>query len=227
MTRRYFLFPLFVVLLTALGHGCRQSEESSAFGAVDTIPLLVQQVRQCSRLYTTEFQIHKIVTYDDELRLRGSVFDRDFDLPVPLGSRKVVIPIDATLKGYIDFSTFSAHNVWRVGRRITIVLPDPRVMLTSTKVDQKSIKEYVSLLRAHFSDRELTTYEAEGRDAIIQSIPQLGIVQQARLSAARLLIPLLEQLGFAEEDIIITFREDFNPDDLKLLLEPSSIEKTK
>ncbi len=220
------VFAVVTTLMLAFSfEGCRHDASQDRYTGVDSIPMLIMQIKQCARLYTTEYKIHKIVTYDDELRLRGSIFDHVFDLPLPLGDRKVVIPMDATLKGYIDFEGFSSKNVWRQGSHITIVLPDPKVMLTSSKVDQKHIKEYVSLTRAHFSDKELASYEAEGREAIIASIPQLGIIESAREGAARLLIPLVEQMGFEEENIRVIFREDFDPGNLKELFDQNSIER--
>ena len=218
---------LFCFFLVTAFDSCKRESSPDVYTGIDTVPMLIMQIKQCSRLYTTEYKIHKIVTYDDELRLRGSLFDHDFDLPLPLGDRKVVIPIDATLKGYIDFSDFGEKNVWRRGQHITIVLPDPKVMLTSSKVDQRNIKEYVSLTRAHFSEKELSGFEADGREAILASIPQLGIVETARQSAARLLIPLLAEMGFDEAHITVTFREDFNAEDLKLLLDQTSIERNE
>jgi len=205
--------------------GCRREGGDNRYTGIDSIPMLILQIQQCSRLYTTEYRVHKIVTYDDELRLKGSFLDQEFDFPLPLGDRKVVIPMDATLKGYIDFSDFSAENVRRSGERITIVLPDPKVSMTSSKIDQKNVKEYVSLTRAHFSDKELAAFEAQGREAIIASIPELGIVESARESAARLLIPLVELLGYDEANIEVVFREDFSTRNLKALLDQNTIER--
>ena len=226
MIRMRLLVILSMATALCLG-GCHDAQDGAGTSDVDTTAVLVMQIQQCSRLYTTEYKVHKIVTYDDALRLKGSFMNHEFNFPLPLGDRKVVIPIDATLKGYIDFEGFSAKNVWRRGNSITIILPDPKVMLTSSKVDQHNIKEYVGLTRAHFSDKELAGYEAEGRTAIIDAIPEMGIVASARESAARLLIPLLSQMGYEEEDITVTFRQDFDPDDLKLLLDQTSIEKKK
>ena len=66
------------------------------------------------------------------LRLKGQLLRQDFDIPLPLGERKIAIPMDATIKAYIDFSNFSEQNVERDGDRITILLPDPQVVLTTT-----------------------------------------------------------------------------------------------
>ena len=173
-------------------------------------PTLVQQVRKCSRLYTTEYRIHKIVTHDDVLRLKGQLLRQDFDIPLPLGERKIAIPMDATIKAYIDFSNFSEQNVERDGDRITILLPDPQVVLTSSKINRDEIREYVGLTRSHFSDKELTGYEQQGREAILKSIPGLGIEETARENAARVLVPLLTDMGYDERNVTVAFRRDLD-----------------
>ena len=37
---------------------------------IDTLATLVMQIQKCSRLYTTEYQVHKIVTHDDDIKLK-------------------------------------------------------------------------------------------------------------------------------------------------------------
>jgi len=191
---------------------CSSDPEPADTVADDTEnhPTLVQQVRKCSRLYTTEYRIHKIVTHDDVLRLKGQLLRQDFDIPLPLGERKIAIPMDATIKAYIDFSNFSEQNVERDGDRITILLPDPQVVLTSSKINRDEIREYVGLTRSHFSDKELTGYEQKGREAILKSIPGLGIEETARENAARVLVPLLTDMGYDERNVTIAFRRDLD-----------------
>ena len=183
--------------------------------ATDTIPLLVMQIQKCARLYTTEYHIHKIVTHDDVLKLKGNLLSKDIDVALPLGERKIAIPMDATLKAYIDFSDFSERNIERHGDKITIVLPDPQVVLTSSKINQHEIREYVGLTRSHFSDKELSSYEQQGRQAILNSVPRLGIKQQAQANAARVLVPMLTEMGYREENVTIAFRR--NLDIMKLI----------
>ena len=199
--------------------GFGSPSEAGTFQSVDTLPMLVMQIQQCSRLYTTEYKVHKIVTHDDDIRLKGSLLKQDVNIRLPLGDRKVAIPIDATLKAYIDFGEFSEANVERDGPLLTILLPDPKIELTSSKVNQEEIRSYVGLVRAGFSDAELTNYERQGRDAILRSIPQLGIIEAARANAAHALVPLLVKMGFRERDITITFRQEFNPLNILRLLD--------
>jgi hypothetical protein len=209
-----------MALLVATGcHNSGKESEQVTYQSIDTVPMLIMQIQKCSRLYTAEYHIHKIVTHDDVVKLRGSLLKQDFNIKLPLGNRKVAIPMDATLKAYIDFGSFSERNIERHGNKITIYLPDPKVMLTSSKIDQKAIKEYVGLTRAHFSDEEMTSYEQQGREAIIASIPRLGIIELAQENAARTLVPLIEQMGYQEQDITIAFRKNYGMGDIQRLLE--------
>ena len=194
------------------------SQPISTIQGIDTVPLLITQVQKCAKLYTAEYRVHKIVTHDDVVRLKGTLLKRDFDVKMPIGDRKVAIPIDAKLKAYIDFSSFSEENIERKGNKITIVLPDPQVTMTSSKIDQKNVKEYVSLTRAHFSDAELANFQKQGREAIIADINKMGIIETAQANAAKVLVPMLVELGYDEADIIIAFRKQYEPNDIIKLL---------
>ena len=200
---------------------CRHGQtEPVAHVAVDSVPLMVLQIQQCARLYTTEYHIHKIVTHDDVVRLRGNVLNRPFNIALPLGERKIAIPMDATIKAYIDFSTFSERNIERDSNKITILLPDPELVLTSSKINQKEVREYVGVVRPHFSDKELTSYEQQGRQAILAALPRMGLLESAQSNAARVLVPMLVQMGYDEHNITISFRKNM---DLQTIIK-SSIE---
>lgn len=199
---------------------CNQHHETKGDTASsdDAFHSFIMQVQKCSRIYTTEVKIHKIVTHDDVIRLKGTILAQDFNIKMPLGDRKIAIPMDATLKAFIDMSDFSEKNVERDGQKIIITLPDPQVTLTSSKIDQKGIKEYVGLVRSHFTDAEMADYEQQGRAAIIASIPQLGIISTAQENAARVLVPLITLMGYQEQDIVIQFRKEYGIQDIKSLV---------
>ena len=217
---RTAITTLTLVALTLLASCTAKSEkptttaDTTVTARVDTTRLMVMQIQQCSRLYTTEYKVRKIITQDDEQAVSGKLLGRPFSVTLPTGKRSVAIPIDATIKGYIDFADFSASNITRSGDRIEIVLPDPQVVMTSTRIDHDNAKERVPLLRTHYTDAELSAIERRGRQSIISSIPQMGIIESARANAAALLIPMIEQMGFQRDHITITFRQDFGPADL-------------
>lgn len=213
---------LFLSIALALaGSSCsgRKSQEQPRYVSIDTVPMMVMQIQKCARLYTAEYHIHKIVTHDDVLKVKGSLFKQDINVRLPLGQRKIAIPMDATLKAYIDFGQMTEKNIERQGEKITIYLPDPKVEMTSSKIDQQQIREFVGLVRAGFSDEEMTHYEQQGREAIIRNIPNMGIIETAKENAARTLIPMIELMGFKEKDITIAFRKDYGQYDIRRFLE--------
>lgn len=218
---RYTLYIIIGVLglVACGGDKADTAGGAAARTAVDTVPAMVMQIQKCSRLYTAEYNVRKIITHDDAMRIKGNIMNTGVDIKLPLGERKIAIPVSARLKAYIDFSQFTDKNIERSGDRITVVLPDPKVALTSSRVDHDGIKQYVSLTRTHFTDAEMTQYENEGRRAILKSIPELGIIGMAKENAARVLVPMLVQMGYKEENITVAFRKEYNVGDLTRILE--------
>ena len=213
-TTFYFVIVLCLSLLSA----CRGEETKAEAVRVDTLSL-VMQVKECARLYTAEYEVHKSVLKDDPLRVKGNLFQRAFDVKVPIGERKVMIPLDVTLKAYIDFTGFDEKNVLRSGDRIVVTLPDPRVVVTSSRINHDEVKQFVSLTRSDYTSAELADFTRQGEDEILASVPQLGILEMARENAAHVLVPMLTRLGYDERNIVISFRKDFTTADMPLLLE--------
>ncbi len=211
---------LFVVFLFACGRDTKNATSKQA--EVDSIPMLVMRVQKCSRLYTSEYRLHKIVTYDDTMSVKGKLFHQPFKINLPLGKRRIAIPIKANVKAYVDFGNFSEKNVKKHGDKIEIILPDPEVVLTATQIDHEGVKQKVSFFRSDFSDEEVTRIQQQGREVIIKSIPNLGIIENARQNAANQLIPIIEQLGYQPDLVTITFRKRFSISDI-----PSLIKKTE
>ena len=190
--------------------------------AIDTIPTLITQVKKCSRLYTAEYKIHKIITHNDEARAKGKILNHEYDVALPVGERKVAIPVDATIKAYIDFGDFSERNIKRNGRKMEILLPDPHVQLTASRINHGEIRKYVAMMRQNFSDAELANYEQQGRKAIINDIPRLDITDMAKESATKIIVPFFVGMGFNEEDITVTFRKDFTAKEIIRMVDPTT-----
>lgn len=218
MMRKSITFLAFACLFLGACSDAKKEGESTIVQSIDTIPMLIMQVQKCSKLYTSEFKVHKIVTHDDVIRLRGSLLQQAYNIKIPLGERKIAIPMDATLKAYIDFSQFSEKNIERQGDRITILLPDPHVTMTSSKIDQKNVRQYVALTRSNFTDEELVDFQQQGRAAIIASIPKMGILETAEANAAKVLVPMLTEMGYKEENITIAYRKTYGLSDIISIL---------
>ena len=219
----FFIFTLvFGLSLTACTTRETDTSNDVQPEAVEDSVDLVLEVRQTSRLYTAEYKVHKIVTHADVKHLKTSVLGYDIiDAELPLGDRKIAIPIDVTLKAYIDFSNFKDEQIERSpdGQHIHVILPDPKVVVTSSKVDHASVRQFADLLRSDYSDAEMTNFTSQGVRSVLKSVPQLGILDTARKSAAATLIPLIASMGYEEENIVVTFRKNYTERDLPLLFD--------
>lgn len=207
-----------VLFFSACGKKGTSSSQSNMPHPADSTSQLVMQVSRCARLYTTSYQIHKIVTHEDIVRLKGSILSRPFDVKVPVGERKVAIPIDVTLKAYVDFAGFSADNVERKGGQLVLTLPDPHVEVTASKVDHAGTRQYVDLTRTRYTDEELADFSRQGADSITAHVERFGIIENARRTAVQTLMPMLRRMGYEEANVTIRFRKDFTPRELQRMI---------
>lgn len=198
------------------------SNEQATPAAPDTLDVatLVVKVQECSRLYTTEYKVHKIVTHEDQkvLVLAGKKVN------VPLTGRHIAIPMDATLKAYVDMSQFTTRNIATDGQRIIITLPDPKIEVTSTIVEHGKTQEHVSWIRSNYTAKEQEELHRQGLASITQNVLNNGILENARSSAARLLVPMLQQMGYEEQNIEVRFGQtEYTVRDLPTLLDSKTI----
>lgn len=201
---------LIFVVSFFLTKGCTNEAEKPAEDTVriDTLSVMITQIKRCSRLNTAEVKVHKIITHDDVTNLSGKILGKEISIDLPTGKRKVAIPLYATIKASIDMGKITDQDIVRDGDRIEIFLPQPEVSITETHIDHDGVRQYVALTRSNFSDAELQSYEKKGRDEIQKDIPKLGIKEMARESAARQLVPIMQMLGFKDSNITISFRTD-------------------
>lgn len=168
------------------------------------------RVRACARLYTAEMQIHKLVTQTDDPHIKGQIMGMPINLPTRIGHRSIAIPIDVTLKAYIDLAQFSANNVQQTDSTLVITLPNPQVIITATRVDNKGIRQYVDAMRSRYTDAEISQFAHQGVDSIAAHLSRYGLEEYARQSATRQLVPLLTQLGYKEGNISLRFAQPLN-----------------
>jgi len=64
----------------------------------------------------------------------------------------------------------------------------------------------------------MSAYEQQGRAAIIESIPELGILETAQANAAKVLVPMLTAMGYEEHQVTIAFRKHFDATDIPSLI---------
>lgn len=204
MKYRFLMLICWGVLMAL--QSCDRQTSSSSQSLQDTTEMVLTTIRDCSRLYTVEYDIHKIVLHEDTLRLNGKIMQHDFSVDVPQSARHIAIPMDATLKAYIDMSRISKEQILRKDSQIVVMLPTPQVVLTSSRINHSEIKQYVGLLGRSFSDAELAQYEKQGREAVLHDLPQQQIKADAMRSAENMLVPMLQRLGYAQQNIKVVYR---------------------
>ncbi len=184
----------------------------------DTMEVLATNISACSRLYTAQYDVRKIMVYTDTTTISGNFLNHQLKVALPLSGRKIAIPISATAKAFIDLGKIKREDIIKRGDRLEIILPDPEIMLTSTTIDHKGVKQKVGILRHNFTDEEMTRLQHQGRKEIIESISRTNIVADAQRNAAILIVPIAVQCGFAEGNVTVTFRKDFRPGDINMLI---------
>lgn len=205
---------LFIMISLWCLIGCQKTAETPVHETESPEHRLIREVSGADRLYTTEYVVKKMVTYDDIVKVKGTAFSRKFSFTLPQGDRKIIIPMEARIKAYIDFSSFGPDNVEILpDSTIRIKLPDPQIVLTSTKIDHAGIKSFVDFGRSRFTHAEMADYEKQGRAAIIHSIPQMGITETARIHAFRFIRPIVEAMGYPTDKIIVDFGRHYTDRD--------------
>ena len=187
---------------------------------------LIYRIQNCSRLYTTEYQVHKIITHEEaeQITVMG------VKLNLPFTDRHIAIPMDATLKAYIDLGAFSSQNIQTDGEKVLVTLPDPHIEVTSAVVDHDGTLKHTTLFSGTYSAREMEALHQQGLKAIEENILKSDIFENARLSATRTLVPLITRMGYKEENIRVVFgQESYTPADLSRLIDGGTrrIEKQK
>ena len=212
-----FCLCLLLSFFSACGKGEKNTAEEKVSDTVkvDTTALLVHQISNCARLYTTEYQYHKIITYSDDPKIAGNLGSTSFSIPTRLGERKIAIPIDVSVKGYVDFASFSRANIERSDSGIVVVLPDPQIIVTASKIDHAAVRQYIDPLRSRFSDQEMMNFARQGEDSIISHMDKSAILTSAQTGAARVLLPMLHRMGYSEHNATISFRRDLTPESLQ------------
>ena len=216
MSFRYYII---IIILCCCCSTSKQKQSETDAAPTSAILQMTPQ----SRLYTAEYKIHKIITHNDVIHLKGNLLNQDYNLELPAGTRKLAFPIDVTLKAYVDLTQLSEEHIKKENGKITIILPDPKVQVTSVQINHREKKQLIDLTRSRYSDEEIQQLAKPGVNSILKLIPDMGIIETARLNTTKTLVPILTSLGYSSEEIIIQFRKPFTVDDLPLIVDPENI----
>ncbi len=147
----------------------------------------VASLQELQELATVEYTITKVVKANDDQTW------------YKFGDRKILITSEATVKAGIDFSALAEKNITVNGKKISILLPAPKIL--SVNLPPENIKvafQDVSMFRSQFTSGERDGLLAQAEAQIRNSGNELGILEQAKTNTQLFLSNFLIQLGFEE-----------------------------
>lgn len=152
----------------------------------------VLSIKEMGELATTEYSITKIVKANDNKTW------------YKIGDRKILISVEATLKAGIDLQSLDAGQVSIDGKKISLVLPPPKLISLQIPPDKVKVAyEEVGLLRTEFDNSERDALLAQAEGQIRAAAGDTGIFATTEINAKQVITALLQKLGF--EEITISF----------------------
>lgn len=170
----------------------------------------LKSIRDCKELEVAEFHFHKIIVERSTvsaLRIAG------FGL-ASFPERTLILPVDVTVVGKIDFSNVAKDNLIHDGDKVVFTLPDPTLRIVSIQRDDemrgKASREQW-YRGGGFSDEEIQKIEEQAKDSIMIDRTLEKMAERTRVNAASVLIPLISSAtGVSEDKISVQFNSDLN-----------------
>lgn len=179
----FFVFVL-AVLATV---GCSRNREVQ-----EMVRREVKAISEMRQLGLVEYRVRKIVKADDE----GAWYK--------IGDRKILLSCTAYLKAGLDLSSFGMQDVDidRGAARVTVFLP--HAVLLSLDIPASEIRQeydHVTMLRQSFSAEERNALLRQGEKQIRDSVPSLGILEEAEANAVKFFESVFSKMGFTEVEV--------------------------
>ena len=170
----------------------------------------LKSIRDCKELEVAEFHFHKIIVERSTvsaLRIAG------FGL-ASFPERTLILPVDVTVVGKIDFSNVAKDNLIHDGDKVVFTLPDPTLRIVSIQRDDemrgKASREQW-YRGGGFSNEEIQKIEEQAKDSIMIDRTLEKMAERTRVNAASVLIPLISSAtGVSEDKISVQFNSDLN-----------------
>ena len=179
----------FVLSILLLSAACSKPPERA---------LVVDKLKSASKLATVEYVVTKMIVGTKKKELWGIKLSKD---------AKFMAKTQAFIKAGIDLEKLREDDIKIKDYKINLLLPPIEIINFSYPPDAfKTVKKYTQgNYWNSFSLADKDVLYRRGESAIWESIDKLGITKSAETNTRKLLIQLLENMGFGE--IYINFRE--------------------
>ena len=180
--------------------GCASPEKDAGPSLADAALQRIDQIRSERQLELVEYEISKIVKSVD----KGSFWQ--------IGSRKVLLTCKAYLQAGIDLGDFNPMTdvvIDEERKSVTITLPSPKLLSMEMPLKEVLVEDSQSTwFRRDFSMAELNQILRIGEKQILDSVPDLGILDEAKQNARLFFEPALKHMGFTS--VHVSFKEPVN-----------------
>jgi hypothetical protein len=156
---------------------------------------VVQGIQRLNELATVKYTTQVIVTEEQNTRILQQ------PLPEFLTGEKVLLMAVGEVQAGIDLEELSQRDVQVEGQRVTIDLPQARILDSSLDEDKTKLYDRDrGLLRIRGNDALLEEARRDAEDRMVEAARQNGIVEQAQNNAEESLRVFVTSLGY--EDVV-------------------------
>ena len=204
MKTNLFIPCLLAVCLTALvatGCGSRSQRVAELLSRKEKAIQVIDKIKSEKQLGLVEYEVQKIVKSKED----GYKY---FFLK---SKKEILCSCKAYLKAGIDLSGFNPMTDVAIDpdeTMITLTLPAPTLLSLNVPIQEVEIMYEKTQNSQGFKLAELNELLRQGEAQIRESVPKLGIMDDARQNARLFFEPLFKQLGFSS--VQVNFKEDGN-----------------
>ena len=196
-----WLLAAVLLMLTASGCGPRSQKMAALLSRKEKAIQVIDKIKSEKQLGLVEYEIEKIVKAKEEGR---KVF-------ILKSKKEILCSCKAYLKAGIDLSGFNPMTDMAIDpdeTMITLTLPAPTLLSLNVPIQEVEILYERKKHSEGFALHELNNLLRQGEEQIRESVPELGILDDARQNAQLFFEPLFKQLGFSS--VQVAFKEDGN-----------------
>ncbi len=156
---------------------------------------VVQGIQRLNELATVKYTTQVIVTEEQNPRILQQ------PLPEFLTGEKVLLMAVGEVHAGIDLEELGQRDIQVEGQRVTIDLPQARILDSSLDEDKTKLYDRDrGLLRIRGNDTLLEEARRDAEDRMVEAARQNGIVEQAQNNAEESLRAFVTSLGY--EDVV-------------------------
>jgi hypothetical protein len=190
-----FLFKVVLVILVIAGAVTlwKFVGSHSPFTVNTSGTAVVKEMRELNRLETASFTIEKII----DAKTNGNAFEQ-----LLFGDKILLIANGEVIAGF-DFSTIKDEDVKVNGKKVSLNLPAPQILVSRLNNDKTRVYDRQQGLLSQ-GQKDMETAARQSAEASIRAAAcDSGILDQAKDNGRKSLTALLGGLGFQEVEITI------------------------